>query len=204
MSQLLDQDNQAKTAASLLLLSPGVPFLYYGEEIGMQGDQIHEWIRRPMQWSNDAYSGFSTTSPWQALGPAWDSYNVESELADQQSLLSDYQRLIQLRNQHAALRVGDFQALTTTSESIFSFLRVSQDEAVLVLVNLGDQPVEEVWLAKSETNLMGGTYLGVPILGEGSFDPIEINQQGGLFHRVSSQLIQPYSAYVLQLQRINP
>lgn len=203
MSQLFDQDEKAKVAAALLFTSPGVPFMYYGEEIGMQGDQSHEWVRRPMQWSIEAYSGFSSVSPWQTIGPAWETYNVESESADQHSLLSSYVKLIQVRNQHAALRVGDYQALTTTNESMFSFLRVSQEEAVLVIINLGDQRVEEVWFAIGESNLAVGTYQGVPILGEGIFEPIQINQNGGLFHRVTTPEIQPYDVYILQLQKIS-
>jgi glycosidase len=41
--------NRAQTAASLLLTSPGVPFLYYGEEIGHTGSKPDENIRTPMQ-----------------------------------------------------------------------------------------------------------------------------------------------------------
>ncbi|MBT3391812.1 MAG: alpha-amylase, partial [Chloroflexi bacterium] len=50
---------KAKTAASLLLTAPGTPFIYYGEEIGMQGKKPDEDIRLPMQWSADQQAGFS-------------------------------------------------------------------------------------------------------------------------------------------------
>ena len=39
-----------KEAAALLLLGPGTPFIYYGEEIGMSGDKPDEQIRTPMRW----------------------------------------------------------------------------------------------------------------------------------------------------------
>ena len=39
---------------------PGVPFIYYGEEIGMTGGKPDEKIRTPMQWANDATGGFTT------------------------------------------------------------------------------------------------------------------------------------------------
>ncbi len=54
MSQLGGDVNKAKLAAFLLLTSPGTPFIYYGEEIGMQGKKPDENIRLPMQWTSDA------------------------------------------------------------------------------------------------------------------------------------------------------
>ena len=48
---LLDGDvERAKLAASLLLTMPGVPFVYYGEELGMEGDKPDPRIRTPMPW----------------------------------------------------------------------------------------------------------------------------------------------------------
>jgi glycosidase len=204
MTQLLDNDQKAKLAASLLLTAPGVPFVYYGEEIGLQGEWGNDWNRRPMQWTDGAYSGFSTATPWQPLGPGWENYNVSLESQSSGSIFSHYRTLIQIRNEHAALRVGDLTVLTMTDEAIFSFVRVSANEAVLVLVNLGDQPVENVWLTKSESSLSEGVYALVPILGEGDFAPITVNQQGGLFHLISTLTIPPYSTFIFQLQQISP
>ena len=53
MSELMGNQDQAKIAATLLLTSPGVPFLYYGEELGMSGVKPDEDIRRPMQWHGE-------------------------------------------------------------------------------------------------------------------------------------------------------
>jgi len=100
--------------------------------------------------------------------------------------------------------VGDLNVLTTTNESIYSFLRVSEEEAVLVLVNLGDQPVESVWLTKSQSSLKKGVYTPVPVLGEGAFVPIKINEQGGLFHLFETPQIPPNSTFILQLQQNYP
>ena len=57
---------KGKLAAVLLLTSPGTPYIYYGEEIGMQGEKPDEDIRLPMQWSADANAGFTTGTPWLA------------------------------------------------------------------------------------------------------------------------------------------
>ena len=53
MSVLNGKVEKAKLAAVMLLTSPGTPFIYYGEEIGMQGKKPDEDIRLPMQWSAD-------------------------------------------------------------------------------------------------------------------------------------------------------
>ena len=84
------------------------------------------------------------------------------------------------------------------------FLRVSEDEAVLVIVNLSDQPVDQVWLAKSDSSLAEGTYQLAPILGMGNFSPLEVNENGGLFHFWDTPQIAPYGVYILQLQAVAP
>ena len=59
--------DKAKLAASVLMTAPGVPFIYYGEEIGMTGEKPDEQIRTPMQWSAEGNAGFTTGSPWEPV-----------------------------------------------------------------------------------------------------------------------------------------
>lgn len=205
LDQLNGDQNRMQVASALLLTSPGVPFIYYGEEIGMKGNGIHERIRRPMQWTGDAaFAGFTTGSPWQGLGEGWMISNAADEMADPDSIWVSYRDLIQIRNQHAALRVGELTLLTSTDDAIVSFLRVSADEAVLVIVNLSDQPVDEVWLAKSDSGLAEGTYQLVPVLGSGDFAPLEVTDSGGIFHLIDSPQIEAYGVYILHLQAATP
>jgi alpha-amylase len=200
MSLLFDQDQKAKAAASLLLTAPGVPFLYYGEEIGLQGESANNWNRRPMQWSGELNGGFSSGTPWTTLGPAWENYNVARQTNDPDSILSHYRDLIRIRAEHAALRVGDLTVVKGTESALYSILRVSDEEAVLVLINLSDEPLSGFWLTKSDSSLAEGVYFPVPIWGEGTFAPIAVNSNGGFFHLMETPVIPPYGTMILQLQ----
>ncbi|HSP07410.1 MAG TPA: alpha-amylase family glycosyl hydrolase, partial [Acidobacteriota bacterium] len=59
--------DQLKNAAAILLTLPGAPFLYYGEEVGLQNGptQGDESKRTPMPWNHEPGGGFTTaSSPW--------------------------------------------------------------------------------------------------------------------------------------------
>ncbi|HSQ16971.1 MAG TPA: alpha-amylase family glycosyl hydrolase, partial [Anaerolineales bacterium] len=203
-SQLGDDPQKARAAAALLLTGPGVPVLYYGEEIGMTGQKPDEQIRSPMQWSTDPFAGFSTVAPWQPLQANWESFNVESETNDPASILSHYRDLILIRSQHAALRVGDLSILTSGSDSLYGILRHSQQEAVLVLVNLSGSPISSYALSAAQSSLAAGAYTPYPILGEGEYAPLTTGASGDFSAYVPLPAIPPYAAIILQLQPSTP
>jgi glycosidase len=178
---LLGSFDKARVAAALLLTGPGVPFIYYGEEIGMVGMKPDEDIRTPMQWRAIAHGGFTTGTPWRAVNRDFWSVNVEVESEDDLSLLSWYRTLIHLRNEHPALRIGELYGVEVESESrsVFSMLRVSQDEAILMLINLGEEPVENYSLGFDEGALADGSYQLVSLLDETVVDELVIS--GGSF-----------------------
>ena len=204
LSQLGGDPQKAMLAASLLLTAPGVPFLYYGEEIGMLGQKPDEQIRSPMQWSTSPFAGFSTVSPWQPLNPNWISFNVERATDDPASILSHYRDLILLRSQHPALRVGDLSVLTTGNAALYAILRHSQQESVLVLVNLSAAPVTSYALGTAQSSLAEGTYTPYPILGEGEFATLSTDAGGAFSQYVPLLEIPPYSTFILQLQLDSP
>jgi glycosidase len=153
-----------------------------------------------MQWSEELNGGFSTGTPWTTLGPAWENYNVAKQTIDPHSIFSHYRDLIRIRSEHAALRVGDLTVVKGTETALYSILRVSDEEAVLVLINLSDEPLSGFWLTKSDSSLAEGIYFPVSIWGDGTFAPISVNASGGFFHLMDATVIPPYGTIILQLQ----
>lgn len=150
MTQLLKatKDNRpaalarAALAAQLLMVMPGIPFMYYGEEIGMVGDKPDPNIRTPMQWNNEPFAGFTQgPKPWKPLNQ--DSETVESQAATSTSLLNTYKKMIRLRNQETSLRRGTLTLLETSSPHIIAFTREHEGSTpLLIIANLSDTPVE--------------------------------------------------------------
>ncbi|MCA9903995.1 MAG: DUF3459 domain-containing protein [Anaerolineae bacterium] len=157
MSELRGDVDAAKVAASLLLTGPGVPFLYYGEEIGMMGRKPDERVRTPMQWTDDAVTaGFTEAArPWEPIATEGLEFNVAAETDDPASLLSHYRALIHLRNAHPALRTGAYLPLGSASRRVYAFLRHDDDETLLVIVNMDRQPTEDYALTMNTGPLSG-------------------------------------------------
>ena len=117
-----------------------MPFIYYGEEIGMQGAKPDEDIRKPMQWTADG--GFSSGAPWRAYFEDYPTRNVVGQGAAPDSLLNHYRALIKTRNTHEALRSGEWLLVTAEPRPVYSYIRTSDEETILVLVNLSADPIE--------------------------------------------------------------
>jgi len=190
---------KAQVAASMLLTAPGTPFIYYGEEVGMQGSKPDEDIRRPMQWSGQLYAGFTTGVPWRPPGTDWQVYNVANETRDPESLLSHYLDLIAIRNQHAALRVGETSVIRSTNSALYAILRTSLEETILVIINLSGSAVSNYSLSLDESPLGAGTYRSYSLMGPDSSAKPAISSDGGFTDYTPLSKIQPYTTIILQL-----
>ncbi len=132
-----------RLAAALLLASPGTPFVYYGEEIGMQGGAAgaDENKRTPMRWSGGPGVGFTSGTAWYPIPGEAPGTDVAAQVADPESLLALYRRLIRLRSDHVALRRGDQRRLEIDAgRGGVAFVRAHGDARVLVVVNLDGAP----------------------------------------------------------------
>jgi alpha-glucosidase len=154
-----EQDQRLKVAAAMLLTLKGTPYLYYGEEIGQRDIHLSRsqildpvgrryWpifkgrdsARAPMQWDKTQYSGFSTTKPWLPVHPEYHDRNVANQQSDPHSLLNWYRNLISLRRAHPALNVGLFQPITYQSKKLLAYLRQTEFETILVVLNFSHKP----------------------------------------------------------------
>jgi glycosidase len=171
---------RAKIAATLLLTLPGLPFVYYGEEIGMSGDKPDPRLRTPMQWSAGHAAGFTTGTPWEALQPDSQAINVATEGADPNSLLNLYRRLISLRRSNDALATGRLVPLTAASAGVIAYLRRAGDKAVLVVANLGSAPVAGVAVQSGRDAIPPGSYAAHALLGTQNGAPLVVGPDGQL------------------------
>ena len=194
-SRLLD-DAQAKTAATLQLSFGGVPFIYYGEEIGAQGVKPDENIRRPMQWT--AQGGFTTGKPWRDYFEDYQARNVETQAADPDSIFTHYRTLLRLRNEHAALRVGDWQPVQSDSETVYAALRSTDQEQILIIVNLGSKLVSDYVLALEASSLKPGARPAL-LLGEANLNSgPTVGATGGFADYRPIAALAPHSTYLIQ------
>jgi glycosidase len=129
-----------RTAAAILLMLPGTPFLYYGEEIGLQNGPggEDEWKRTPMPWDGTDSGGFSAGKPWHGFAPRREAVNVAAQTSDPSSLLTRYRELIRARHASPALQRGALRVLPAQAP-VLALMLSREGESVLVAHNLGHE-----------------------------------------------------------------
>jgi maltose alpha-D-glucosyltransferase/alpha-amylase len=160
------------------LTMPGVPFIYYGNEIGMrQLDDLPQiegaykpraGARTPMQWTAGRNRGFSSADParlYLPVDPAADAPNVAAEERNPESLLNRVRTLIALKHTEPALAAyAEFVPLyARKNTSPFIYARASGKNVLLLVFNPASQPaVAEFPLAVSvrDRQLLAGKELG--------------------------------------------
>ncbi|MEW6650771.1 MAG: alpha-amylase family glycosyl hydrolase [Chloroflexota bacterium] len=198
MSVLMEDEGKARVAAAIYLTSPGIPFIYYGEEIGLTGQGDHRNIRTPMHWSSESKAGFTTGTPWIFHKADFKEKNVATQLRDPDSLLRHYQNLLRARAQSTALQQGALTMVDSGNRHVLAYLRVSADEAALVLLNLSDEPVENYALSAPE-GLTPGEYTLLPLIGELPGLNLTVSDDGGFENFLPLPQLQAYQIAVFEL-----
>jgi glycosidase len=191
----------ARLAAELLLTVPGLPFIYYGEEIGMTGPKPDPRIRTPMHWNIGPSAGFTTGVPWEPLQPDSLTANVETLDAEQGSLLDVYRELIHLRASRPALGSGDLIALEVSSPAVAAFVRRRASDAALVIANLGPDPVRTPGLRSDAGTIPPGVRSIRAVYGGAEAAPLEVAPDGSFRGYVPLGEIAPMSMHVFDLVR---
>ncbi|NWF64167.1 MAG: DUF3459 domain-containing protein [Chloroflexi bacterium] len=192
--------DKAKVASFLMLTLPGTPYIYYGEEIGMQGRKPDEDIRLPMQWNADKFAGFSNVEPWRALPADYTQVNVAAQTGDPASLLEHYRTLIQLRKSHPTLQTADITLLDAGNSGIFATLRADSNGTYIVLANLTGEAVTDYQLDLGDAEL-AESIVGVGMLfGEGQAQVLE--GSGGAFNPY--QPFESLNPYAMAIIKLNP
>ena len=151
-SELYDR-GKIRLAATVLLTSPGRPFVYQGEELGYWGTKSNgdEYVRAPILWttstSSAAAKGVSDKVDWNMLKP---EISVESQAADKESLLTLYRRFAYARNTNPAMADGspEYDSKTGDNSAIMGWYMHQNggDKTCLVLHNIsGSTQTVERW-----------------------------------------------------------
>jgi alpha-glucosidase len=165
---------QARILAMLLLTLRGTPFLFAGDEIGMEQVGIpHDRVvdpfeklvggyglnrdpeRTPMQWDDSLFGGFSSAVPWLPMGNTSER-NVRQQRSNPVSLLSLYHRLISLLRREPALRLGTHQPMRCGNDLI-TYERVLDETRIAVALNMVDEP--RLWKWSGKGTLLLSSYL---------------------------------------------
>jgi alpha-amylase len=142
-----------RVGAALNLLLGGTPAVYYGQEIGMQGGggfgkygnsdgndiprrEAFKWFKQVNEKGMALW--YENSGPWwnDSLLRNADGISVEEQLDDEQSLWNYYRQLIWLRKKHSAIAHGIYKTLKNDSANVLSFIRVQNENIVLVVINL--------------------------------------------------------------------
>lgn len=171
-----------KAAVAIQLLIGGLPSIYYGQEIGMMGDQRHMGntdgndipIREAFDWyasgeGNGMANWYKDTGEWwtKRNQKPNDGISYEEEKKDANSLWNFYRELLSLRKKYPSLQSGKYERAVNGNESVLSFFRNSVGERCLVLVNLSDKKQTTSVVVRNEKSVWRKIF-GKPEFTEGN------------------------------------
>lgn len=162
-------DDYSRMAANLYLLSPGSPFIYYGEEIGIRGSRGSAMTdanrRLAMLWGDNDFVKDPTGTTYDKKYQI--TTTVASQLEDENSLLNAYQQVISVRTRYPAIARGDYNAVTSSSRNFGGFYVDYEGEILGIFHN---NSAEELVIDLSKCNgIDGHSFTTVcEVLGDGA------------------------------------
>ena len=91
--------------------------------------------RTPVQWDDSKNAGFTEGEPWIKCNPNYKSINVKESLNNPDSIYHYYKKLINLRKNNPVFIYGDYKSILNENEQIYSYIRKSDNDCLLVILN---------------------------------------------------------------------
>ena len=163
---------RARAAAVLLLGLRGTPFLYAGEELGLEdalvpADRVvdpggRDGCRAPIPWDGSPSHGWPTADPWLPWPPDPDHRNAAALATDGDSIVHLYRAMLAARRTSPALQHGDFSWLPSP-DGVLTWLREADggDRRIVAVNFTGTEvglPLEGDWLVEVASD--GGPFAG--------------------------------------------
>lgn len=138
------RDMAAKALCMLLFTAPSVPFLYYGQEIGMTGQDAKNINTEstPFQWDNKTNAGFTSSRfPWTAVNDNYSRINLAAEIQNEESVLRFYRKMIEFRKSSEILRKGAFIPCLGKEKDVIAFIRRYEGGEFFVICSLSAKEI---------------------------------------------------------------
>ena len=171
LRNMLDEDDN-KMAAAMYMLTPGNTFTYYGEEIGIEAPNTSNdaSYRTAMIWDNEALPDIYV--PGVAKVEANALGGVKQQLAQENSLLNTYRRLIKIRHQNPEIARGDIEEVVDFKDTEVGAYIINYDGSrVLIIHNAGEEAKELTVDMVEKPELRGWSTARVTV----AVDNLEVN-----------------------------
>ncbi|MEZ4797832.1 MAG: alpha-amylase family glycosyl hydrolase [Flavobacteriaceae bacterium] len=152
-----NNEGQKRVAAVLNVLLPGVPSIYYGQELGLTG-QTNEWgsdanhipVREAFPWTSN-FNDKGNAVWYKNTGEWWDNsiwnsdaittLSLKAQKANKNSIWFHYEKLIEIRTKNEAFRLGNYEPLFTDIDGVLAFNRAIDNQSFTVIVNVSENQV---------------------------------------------------------------
>lgn len=171
-----DKKSFSKLLIQILLTLRGTPFLYQGEELGLPEAEIEfdeiqdpwgkalwpEWqgrdgCRTPMPWTSEDNAGFSKSDKtWLPIPEEHQNNSVQSQQADNNSVLNFTKEFLAWRKTKPALQLGDMNFIGTSNDHILAYARNYDGAQIKCLFNISEetQTLKEITLEPLEAKFI--------------------------------------------------
>ena len=141
MANFLDKDpDRIEQAFSILLSLPGIPIIYYGDEVGAANNYENAKKSALLRAKDGLLSVFDSRDINRGNVPQKLFYGSTKGYYEFNSkVYKKVQNLIAIRKKLPVMADGDFEILKTKDKSNFSYIRKNKDQQILVINNLSDK-----------------------------------------------------------------